>query len=137
MRRYLMDTGSASDFATRRAGVPDRVRERLAAGDRVGIGTPVLGELIGGIELSASRGKNFDRLRHALGSLVIWPFDHRAAQEYGRLFAALRRMGRPMQQIDIQIAAIAFSLGNCVVVSKDSDLSAVPGLSVENWSDDS
>jgi tRNA(fMet)-specific endonuclease VapC len=39
-----------------------------------------------------------------------------------------------MQQIDIQIAAIALSLGNCTVVSKDSDLAAVPGLEVENWS---
>ncbi len=38
-----------------------------------------------------------------------------------------------MQVIDIQIAAIAWCLGNCTVVSKDGDLSAVPGLSVENW----
>ena len=39
-----------------------------------------------------------------------------------------------MQVPDIQIAAIALSLGNCVVVSKDSDLRAVPGLAVEDWS---
>jgi tRNA(fMet)-specific endonuclease VapC len=59
-----------------------------------------------------------------------------AAAEFGRLFAELRRVGRPMQQIDIQIAAIALSLGNCVVVSADSDLAAVPGLTVENWATD-
>jgi tRNA(fMet)-specific endonuclease VapC len=40
-----------------------------------------------------------------------------------------------MQQIDIQIAAVALSLGNCTVVSGDSDLSAVPGLTVEKWSE--
>ncbi len=39
-----------------------------------------------------------------------------------------------MQQIDIQIAAIALTIGNCVVVSKDSDLKAIPGLDVEDWS---
>jgi tRNA(fMet)-specific endonuclease VapC len=38
-----------------------------------------------------------------------------------------------MQQIDIMIAAIAISLGNCTVVTADTDLSAVPGLPVENW----
>jgi tRNA(fMet)-specific endonuclease VapC len=38
-----------------------------------------------------------------------------------------------MQQIDIQIAAIALSLGNCTVVTADSDLAAIPGLRVENW----
>jgi len=39
-----------------------------------------------------------------------------------------------MQQIDIMVAAIAFSLGNCTVVSSDTDLTAVPGLTVEDWS---
>ena len=29
--------------------------------------------------------------------------------------------------------AIAKTLGNCTVVSADSDLTAVPGLTVENW----
>ncbi len=32
------------------------------------------------------------------------------------------------------IAAIARTLGDCVVISKDSDLVDVPGLSVEDWS---
>jgi tRNA(fMet)-specific endonuclease VapC len=39
-----------------------------------------------------------------------------------------------MQQVDIMIAAIAKSLGNCTVVTADSDFHAVPGLMVENWS---
>ena len=38
-----------------------------------------------------------------------------------------------MQQIDIQIAAIALALGNCTVVTADSDFAAVPGLAVEDW----
>ena len=42
-----------------------------------------------------------------------------------------------MQVPDIQIAAIALAFGDCVVVSKDGDLSAVPGLTVEDWSRDS
>ena len=45
----------------------------------------------------------------------------------------LKRIGRPMQQVDVQIAAIAFALGNCTVVSGDSDLKAIPGLHVEDW----
>ncbi len=39
-----------------------------------------------------------------------------------------------MQEFAIAIAAIAPSLGQCVVVSKDSDMRAVPGLTVEDWS---
>jgi len=41
--------------------------------------------------------------------------------------------GRPIGVIDSMIAAIAMTLGNCRVVSTDSDLLAVPGLTVENW----
>jgi tRNA(fMet)-specific endonuclease VapC len=85
------------------------------------------------MERSASRDANLHRLKRGLSEIICWPFDRNAAEEYGRLAAELKRMGRPMQQIDIQIAAIALSLGSCIVVSTDSDLAAVPGLTVENW----
>jgi tRNA(fMet)-specific endonuclease VapC len=133
VRRYLLDTGPAQDFINRRNGIQERADEERHRGNRIGICVPVLGELWSGVECSASRDRNAQRLRLALSRLVIWPYTHEAAEEFGRLFAELRRLGRPMQQIDIQIAAIALSLGDCTVVSADSDLSAVPGLTVENW----
>src|SRR5437867_6247775 len=131
--RELLDTGGASDLSNRRAGVHVRAGKATAEGDRVGVCMPVVGELFAGVELSASGEKNRVRLVRALKSLFVWPFDQAAAEEYGRIFAALRRKGRPIQQIDMQIAAIALSLENCTVVTKDSDLSAVPGLLVEDW----
>jgi predicted nucleic acid-binding protein len=33
----------------------------------------------------------------------------------------------------MQIGAIARTLPNCVVVTKDSDLSAIAGITIENW----
>jgi tRNA(fMet)-specific endonuclease VapC len=133
MTRYLLDTGIAGDFVFRRRGVYQRAREEAGRGHRVGICPPVLGELWYGIELSSSRDKNAKRLRRMLPELVVWPYDVRAAEEFGRLSAALRKAGRSMQQIDVQVAAIALTLGRCVVVTTDTDLSAVPGLAVENW----
>jgi tRNA(fMet)-specific endonuclease VapC len=128
-----LDTGIAGDYIDHRAGVYERALAATRQGIRVGIGIPSVGELFTGIEMSSTRERNKPRLLRGLGSLFIWPFDYAAAQEFGRLMASLRRMGRPMQQIDVQIAAIASSLGNCTVVSSDSDLFSVPGLSVENW----
>jgi tRNA(fMet)-specific endonuclease VapC len=133
MRRFLLDTGIAGDFINRRRGIYEYARHEVARGNRVGIGIPVLAELVYGLELSTSRDPNMQRLRTALSAWRVWPFDHRAAFEYGRLAAELKRIGRPMQQVDIMIAAIAFALGNCSVVTADSDLAAVPGLPVENW----
>ena len=133
MRRYLLDTNSAGDLIEKRGKVPERAREARRKGGRIGIAMPVLAELYYGVEFSASRDKNLQRLRRALSGLTIWPLDEKAAAEFGRLRAELRRRGRPMQVIDIMIAAIALSLGSSTVVSTDSDLGAVPGLTVENW----
>jgi tRNA(fMet)-specific endonuclease VapC len=133
MTRFLFDTGAASDYINRRNNVFERARQEVARGNRIGIGVPVLGELFFGVELSASRERNLQRLRLALSTLTVWPFTESAAAEFGRIAAELRRKGRPMQTVDMQIAAITFSLGGCTVVSPDSDLAAIPGLAVENW----
>jgi tRNA(fMet)-specific endonuclease VapC len=133
MRRLMLDTGVAADYIFRRRDVYDRVRDAAARGIKVGIAMPAVGELFAGAEHSWSRERNLERLKRQLHALTPWPFDRRAAEEFGRLFAYLRRSGRPMQQIDIQIGAIAIALGNCTLATRDSDFSAIPGLAVELW----
>lgn len=92
MTRYLLDTNAASDYVNRRHGVFDRARRETAAGHSIGIGMPVLAEMVAGIERSASRDRNLKSLKAALGSLKRWPFDPPAAFEYGRLHAELARL---------------------------------------------
>ena len=112
----------------------ERARAVIKAGHRIGIGLPVLAELWFGIENSSSRERNADKLRRVLPELIIWPLTEAAAEEYGRIAAELKRIGRPIGKIDMLIAAIALSLGKTTVVSADNDLIVVPGLTVENWS---
>jgi tRNA(fMet)-specific endonuclease VapC len=133
MTRFLLDTGIASDYLNRRYGVFDRAREAVSQGHRIGIAVPVLAELAAGIEKSQSCERNMQHLKSALGAWRLWPFDVPAAYEYGRLYAELARAGRPMQAVDIMVAAIARALGNCTVVSADSDFTAVPGITLVNW----
>ena len=133
IRHYLLDTGIAQDFQDDRRGVRAKAKAVRALGHRVGICVPVLGELWSGVEGSDQRDANAKQLRHALKKLTIWPYSAAAAAEYGRIFIALKRAGRPIQQVDMQIGAIARTLPNCVIVSKDADLQAIPGATVENW----
>ena len=70
-RRYLLDTGPAQDFLFQRQGIQDRVAAARRGGAKIGICTPVLGEIIGGLEGSDSRG---------------------AAWEIARVLAAMGRM---------------------------------------------
>jgi tRNA(fMet)-specific endonuclease VapC len=133
MRRYLLDTGAMGDLVNRRKGVDLKAKAARVGGAALGTCMPVIGELFFGVEFSRTHVENRSRLNRALAGLYLWPYTRGAAEEYGRLAAQLRRTGRAMQQIDIQIAAIALTLNQCVVVSGDTDLLAVPGLRVENW----
>ena len=132
-RLYLLDTGIAQDFQARRGGVRERAIVLRKSGHRIGICVPVLGELWSGVECSSSRERNLAQLHQALSTLIIWPYTAEAAEEYGRVLSELKRLGRVIQQIDMQIGAIARTLPNCIIVSKDSDFLAIPGVTVENW----
>ena len=133
--RDLLDTGIAQEFIGRNAKVVQRMDGARRAGNRIGICTPVLGELWSGVERKHLPRQESSSPASTLSRMVIWPYTNEAAEQFGRVFAELRRIGRPMQQIDIMVAAIAFALGNCTVVSKDTDLAAIPGLEVENWAE--
>ena len=133
MTRYLLDSGPVGDLIFRRNDIFNRVRTLTAEGHRIGSTPIVIGELWAGVENSSSSERNIKIVNHNLSALTLWPLEARGAREYGRIWAELKRIGRPMQQNDIQIAAVAFSLPKCIVVSYDSDLKAVPGLKVENW----
>ena len=133
MARFLLDSGILNDYAGRRNGIYDRATLQRLQGHQVGTATPVLGEMLSGIARSQNPEPNFKALELALKGLTLWAFDRDAAYEYGRIHAALRAKGRPMQSIDIQLAAIALTLGNTVVVTTDGDLFAIDGLAVENW----
>ena len=61
MRRFLMDTGIAGDFIDRRRGVFERAQDEVSRGNPVGIGVPVLAELVYGVEQSVSRDRNMRR----------------------------------------------------------------------------
>lgn len=99
MTRFVFDSGIASDYLNRRHGVFERARTEVTKGNRIGIGMPVLAELVAGIERSKTRDRNMQRLKSALASLKLWPFDQPAAFEYGRLYAELARLGRPCKSL--------------------------------------
>jgi len=133
MKRYLLDTGIAGLYLDRKRGVFERAEAENAKGNRIGIAGPVLAELAFRAEGSPQRDRNILRIRQALAVWKLWFMDTAAAFEYARIAFELKTIGRAMGQNDICIAAIALSLGNTTVVTMDSDLAAIPGLTIENW----
>lgn len=137
MKRYLLDTNTASALITKQIAVAAAFRAKRSGGGRIGIGIPVLAELYYGVEKSVSREKNLENLKRALADLVVWPFDEAAAHEFGRLRAEVERIGRSRATMDLLIASIARSLGDCCLVTADKDFAVIPGIRIENWLDPS
>jgi hypothetical protein len=68
--------------------------------------------------------------QHGLSRLLLWPYDEAAAIDYGRVFTQLKRMGGPMQQVDIQIAAMAQT--QAVLLVSPSGLSVTEAGSLQD-----
>jgi tRNA(fMet)-specific endonuclease VapC len=131
-RKYLLDTGPAHRAIFRIGTIHERIARMRQAGLVVGICPPVAGEIWAGVESSTSRDKNLVIVRRNIRLFKMWPYSAKAAEEYGRISAYLKSVGRPIQKIDMQLAAVALTLGDCTVVTNDTDLTAVPGLTLES-----
>lgn len=89
--------------------------------------TPVLAELRFGMEcLDAGARKELlrtaiERLENDLYRDQVLVFDKAAASAYARITAARRQSGRPMQQMDAMIAAIALANGATLATRNTRD----------------
>ena len=63
----------------------------------------------------------------------ILPFDALAAEAYGEIFAARRRIGRPNGTIDLMVAAIARARGASVVTRNVADFDGAGVAIVNPW----
>ncbi len=76
--------------------------------------------------------QNAADLRRLLRRFDRYEFGAKAAEEFGRIRTELRRIGRPIPSIDVQIAAIA-RLHNLTLLTADAHFADVQGLKIQNW----
>ena len=93
-----------------------------------------IGELVFGAERSPRRDHFMMQLHHVvLPMLVVLPFDHGAAEIYGKLRADLELAGTPLQIPDLQIAAVAIQHNLIVVTGNVRHFGRIKRLTVQNW----
>ena len=118
----------------------EAVVDRLAAtepGD-VGIPQPVIAEIAYGIERlprSKRRRTLQERFELVCSELQRVEWTDAVSHAYGRIKAALERRGTRIEDFDAAIAAHAFASGATLVTSNVDHMSRVPGLRVEDWSE--
>jgi tRNA(fMet)-specific endonuclease VapC len=77
--------------------------------------------------------KNLFALQKFLTPINIVDFDYRAAVEYGKIRALLKKKGTPIGPMDMLIAACAKSRGLTLFSNNLKDFSRIESLSLENW----
>ena len=114
---------------------------RVRAADELFITAITVGEILYGIELLPP-GKRRDRLNlDAEGMFTedyaarILAFDERAARAFAEIAALRRKMGRPITELDAQIAAIASVHGATLATRNTADFEGCGIGLVNPWVD--
>jgi toxin FitB len=135
----ILDTNIVSELL--RAAPEPRVEAWLAAQDGAEIYLTAISEaeLRYGVAVMAA-GRRRDALAEAIDGLLredfrtrILPFDSPAAAAYAAIAAARRAVGRPINQLDCQIAAIGRAHGAAVATRNTKDFEECGIEIVDPW----
>lgn len=133
--RYLLDTNIL--IAAMKGAEKVRSKLETIALSELLLSPIVLGELELGVEKSPHREKNACHLAHVVEGIALVALDAETSRHYGAIRATLERTGRPIGANDYWIAAQGLALGAIVVTNNTAGFSRVPGLTIENWLNDS
>ena len=135
--QYLLDTDICSYVIRGRdPRLLATMQEKADSGANISVSAVTYAELRSGAE----RSQHAERYNRAIRLFCerlsgVLPWGRSAADEFALLEAELLRIGGPVGRNDTMIAAHALSLGSVIVTNNRRHFSRVPGLEVENWSD--
>lgn len=133
MKRILIDTNAYTAFKQGDQGVLEIIQHA----DLIGISAIVLGELTAGFAVGSKSKINLHELNLFLNTprITIFPVDDVTPTFYARVYANLRKKGKPIPTNDLWIAATALQQG-CKLCSFDAHFKAVDNLLIATTLDE-
>ena len=129
--KYMLDTNIVIYTMKQR---PIEVKEKFnAVSTQLCISSISVAELIFGAENSQTPEKNLKIIENFLSRLQILDYGVDAAIQYGNIKAHLKKIGTPIGENDLHIAAHARSKGLILVTNNTKEFERVPALQIENW----
>jgi len=126
--KIAVDTNAVIAY---RAGV-SQVCTRIKAADVILVPAPVIGELLYGALNSQRISENKDAVRKFLMYSTFIAIDENITARYASVRYKLRKIGRPIPENDIWIAAVCLEF-DVPLLTRDAHLENVEGLDVINW----
>lgn len=112
-----------------------QVRETLAAFDHIFLPAIVVGELLYGAHNAQHPNKEMAKVESFLTSLdesAILPCDHATAQVYGWLKHQRSKLGRPIPENDLWIAALAYQY-DLPLATRDAHFQTIDEVEVKSF----
>jgi tRNA(fMet)-specific endonuclease VapC len=134
--KYVLDTNVVSLLMKGEPNVIGRLKAVSRAD--VCIPQPVVAEITYGIQrLSRSKRKNalasrFELLKSEIGR-VAWSDE--VSEAFGGIKSGLERRGERIEDFDAAVAAHALAKGCVLVTANLKHMTRVPGLQVEDWTE--
>lgn len=131
--QYVLDT----DMCIYLLNGDGRVKAKIAqvGVEVISVAIPTVGELYFGAYNSARVEANLARIRAFLSAPgpMILPIDNASAECFGRFKAVLRRVGKPIDDMDLLVAGVAASHGLKLVTNNTGHFKRIADVSLENW----
>lgn len=130
--KYLLDTNTCIRYLNGRAPA---IREKMLTVNDIDVAVSAItkGEMFAGSARSQKPQQSRARQDAFFIRFVSLPFDDEAANEFGRIRAALEAAGTPIGPYDMQIAAIALAHDLIVVTHNTREFGRIEGLQIEDW----
>jgi predicted nucleic acid-binding protein len=128
---YCLDTDILIEYFRGSEIIRTRI-ENLTGEDRIGLIWLTVYEFFKGIFIS---GKPDEErfLKELVRTCLILQASYEAAKIGGRIYAALKRKGKLINDADILIASIVKAHDAVLVTNNEEHFARVEGLKIENW----
>lgn len=130
---YLLDTNIVSGIINQNERVANKFRDLLFQKQAMFFSCITYFEILGGLlaKNASSKQYRFERLCQNDLTIIYLP-DRDILDRAAQIYAELRRAGTPVGTADILIAATAIARG-LILVSHDSDMQRIRGVTLEDW----
>jgi tRNA(fMet)-specific endonuclease VapC len=129
---YLLDTNIVTAQLKNNQKVKVKLRELGNQGEEVFISCLTYYEITRGLLAINATSKLSAFYEFCKEIRVVLLDDLQTIEKAAEIYADLKRKGTPIQDADVLIAATAI-VKNLIVVSNDSDMLRVVGVTVEDW----
>ncbi len=134
MAPALIDTNIISMFMRGHPTVKDRVTAYIREYDRLNLSIITIYEALSGL-----KHRDAKRQTATFKALVelseVWPLTEESVELSAEMYAALRKKGQAVDDIDLLIAGIANANEFVLVTNNRKHFDPIEGITVEDWSE--